>query len=341
MRVVGIDTHKDNHVVCMLDEFGRICFEGSFPATKKGYEKIAKSVGAPSPDIIFSIEGTSTYGAGVSRYFLSLGQQVFEGVHPHRDKRGHGKDKNDPADALRAARDVLENKYLPCAKSKDGFVEQIRLCNVAREQQVQTKTRTMTAIRSILVSAPDDVREHFENMTSRKLATSLASTKAHKDPLKDALFASLRSLAKVWLTCDVYAKDLEMRMHKLIEENAPLLLEAKGCSTICAAKLLVALGDNAERIKSEAAFASLCGVAPIEASSGRVKRHRLSRAGNRQANSALYLIAIVRMRCDDRTKAYIEKCISRGKSKREAIRCLKRYIAREMYGIIKKSKIES
>lgn len=338
MKVVGIDTHKDEHVVCALDERGYAYFKGSFPATRKGYEEIAKEFGAPSPDIVFAIEGTSSYGTGISRYLTSLGQTVLEAVHPHRDKRGHGKDKNDAQDAERAARDVLESKYLPCAKSKDGFVEQIRLCNVAREQLVLTKTRTSAAIRSILVSAPDDVREHFEGMTAKALAKILSVTRSHENPLEDALFASLRSLAKIWLECDTRSKELEMRMHDLLEGNAPLMLEPKGFSTITVSKILIAVGDNANRMRSEAAFASLCGVAPIEASSGRIKRHRLSRAGNRQANSALYRIAIVRMRCDDRTKNYIDKCISRGKSKREAIRCLKRYIAREIYGIIKKCK---
>lgn len=339
MIAAGVDTHKDLHVACVLDEDGRVSATGAFSADEEGYAALAAMLGAPRGDLVVGVEGTATYGAGLFRHLASEGYEVREVLRPGRAARRHGQGKSDAIDAERAARDVLSGERLSVPKSQDGFVEQLRLLNAAREQAVGARSRAAACAKSLVVTAPSRIREWLGGMSTRGMMRAVGRTRSRGDAMEDAALASLRALASLWLESDSIAAQMEERMRGLLEEHAAPLIEAPGCGVACAAKLLLAVGDNPGRVGSEAAFAALCGVAPLPASSGRVDRHRLSRAGNRQANSALYMIAIVRMKNDERTRKYIDKCISRGKSKKEAIRCLKRYIAREMYGRIKACEI--
>lgn len=328
--VAGIDTHKDVHVLCLLDGFGRKTFSGSFPADAKGYNELAAAIGDPSQCIVVGIEGTSTYGAGLTRRLEELGYDVVEVLRPKR-KRRPGQNKNDVADAERAARDAIAGNGAGVPKSKDGWVEQVRYLTAARSIAVKTSTACSNSAQGLLGSAPEEIRSKFAKMDTEAMMVALTRKRQGKDPIEAALYASLRILAGMWVEAKRNAKSLEIQIEKIMQENAPALLEINGCGALCAAELAIAAGDNPDRMGSDAAFAALCGTSPVEASSGKVIRHRLNRGGNRRANCALYRIATARMRDDERTKAYVEKKTAEGKSKKEIKRCLKRYIAREVY----------
>lgn len=183
----------------------------------------------------------------------------------------------------------------------------------------------------MLVSAPEAVRDRYRGMATDEMMRSLRRRRTCRSPLDQATYDAMRSLAAVWSESKAVADELEAKIAALVAENAPALLAIFGCGPLSAAILAMAAGDNPDRLGGEAAFASLCGVSPIEASSGKTARHRLNRGGNRQANAALHRIAVVRLRYDERTREYAERKRSEGKSNKETIRCLKRYIAREVY----------
>ena len=288
----GLDTHRDTHALCVIDRVGRVLRTGTYSADAAGYGEIASAIGEPGDCAVAGIEGTGSYGAGVARRLAELGYDVAEVVRPRREKRMAGRDKNDPADAERAARDAL------------------------------------------VVTAPAPVRERLAGMRTPTLMKELSRRRRARGELERSLWDSLRSLAPAWRAAKEAAAEQEAAMRSILEANAPALLDVSGCGAISAARLAMAAGGNPERVSGEAAFASLCGASPIEASSGKVKRCRLNRGGDRQANRALHAIARQRMRRDDRTKAYVEKRAKEGKSRRETERVLVRYIAREVYRAI-------
>lgn len=281
------------------------------------------------------MEGTTSYGAGLCSYLMERGYDVFEVLRPKREKRRVGEGKTDGIDAEHAARAVAAGKGI-VPKSHNEWVEGLRALTVARSIHVNTMTSVSNAIGSLLVSAPERVRTKYRPLKGASLYRKLGSCRPNaEDDVAGPLLASLRALARTWLELDEKAGQLEGAMHRLIEANAPALLQVKGCGTVNAAELAIAAGDNPERIPSEASFASICGVSPIPASSGKTDRHRLNRGGNRQANKALHMIAVSRMSGDERTLAYMAKRKSDGKKKREAMRCLKRFIAREVYSTLR------
>lgn len=288
----GLDTHRDTLALCVIDRVGRVLRTGTYSADAAGYGEIASAIGEPGDCAVAGIEGTGSYGAGVARRLAELGYDAVEVVRPRREKRMAGRDKNDPADAERAARDAL------------------------------------------VVTAPAPVRERLAGMRTPTLMKELSRRRRARGELERSLWDSLRSLAPAWRAAKEAAAEQEAAMRSILEANAPALLDVSGCGAISAARLAMAAGGNPERVSGEAAFASLCGASPIEASSGKVKRCRLNRGGDRQANRALHAIARQRMRRDDRTKAYVEKRAKEGKSRRETERVLVRYIAREVYRAI-------
>ena len=288
----GLDTHRDTHALCVIDRVGRVLRTGTYSADAAGYGEIASAIGEPGDCAVVGIEGTGSYGAGVARRLAELGYDVAEVVRPRRETRMAGRDKNDPADAERAASDAL------------------------------------------VVTAPAPVRERLAGMRTPTLMKELSRRRRARGELERSLWDSLRSLAPAWRAAKEAAAEQEAAMRSILEANAPALLDVSGCGAISAARLAMAAGGNPERVSGEAAFASLCGASPIEASSGKVKRCRLNRGGDRQANRALHAIARQRMRRDDRTKAYVEKRAKEGKSRRETERVLVRYIAREVYRAI-------
>ena len=329
--VAGVDTHKDIHVLCVLDDLGQKINEGSFKADVNGYAELARAIGSPDSCIAVGVEGTSSYGAGLTAHLIALGFTVYEVLRPKRDKRRIGTDKNDSVDAERAARNVLAGNELSIPKSQDGWVGSLRFLWASRKTAIQASTSAMNAVKGLLASAPESIRLQFPEGNPHEMMSTLSRTRSRDDIVEDGAIAGLRSLARLWLEAKQQAESLSIRIRTLLEEHAPALLGVYGCGTSSAAALAVAAGDNPERMQNEASFAALCGVSPIEASSGKTIRHRLNRGGNRQANCALYRIAVVRMRYDEKTKAYVQKRLQCGKSIKEIIRCLKRYIAREIY----------
>ena len=329
--VAGIDTHKGAHALCVLDSVGRILSEGIFPADAAGYDAIAQAIGRPDDCMVIGMEGTGSYGAGAKRRLQELGYEVVEVVRPKREKRRLGDVKNDLADAERAARDALAGKASGKPKAGNGWVESLRFRMVAREVAVRTSTSAANSIHALMVTAPNPIRERYAGMKINKMVESLSRRRPAFDECEAAIWESLRSLALLWREAKKRAAEQEASMRILLQRNAPALLDMYCCGTISAAQLVIAVGDNPQRLKSESAFASLCGASPIEASSGKIKRHRLNRGGNRQANRALHTIARQRMLRDRQTKTYIEKRKREGKTRREIERCLVRYIAREAY----------
>lgn len=327
----GIDTHKDTHALCIIDRVGSILATGIFSADSAGYESIAHAIGSPDNCIIVGIEGTGSYGAGVKRRLEELGYEVVEVIRPKREKRRIGDHKNDLIDAERAARDALSGKASARPKAGTGWVEALRFRMVAREAAVRESTSAANSIHALMITAPDPIREQFSKMSTKKMMGLLSEKRKVRDECEAAIWDSLRSLALSWQNAKKRADEQEECMLGLLRTNAPALLDMYCCGTISAARLAIAAGDNPERLETEAAFASLCGASPIEASSGKVKRHRLNRGGNRQANRALHTIARLRMNCDNQTKRYVEKRRQEGKTKREIERCLVRYIARETF----------
>lgn len=336
MKVAGVDTHKHSHALCVLDEFGAVIFKGEFEASESGYALIAQAIGAPDDCRGIGVEGTSTYGAGLTRMLLSRGYRVYEVLRPKRAPRRPGEGKSDLADAERAARDVAAGTNLSLPRGGADWVDQVRMFHAAREQAVKVQTATTNAARGILVTAPEGLRRRLEQKSSKKLMESLLRKRALSDPVEAAAAASLRCLARVWKAASEEAAEARRAIKALMEEHARPLVEMPGSSELAAAKLVIAAGGRGERLRDEAAFASLCGAAPVEASSGKVRRHRLNRGGDRQANRALFSIVLVRMRYDERTKKYVEKRTREGLSKKEIMRCLKRYVAREVYRALKK-----
>jgi transposase len=263
------------------------------------------------------------------------GYRVFEVNRPSRQLR-HYKGKDDMVDAEGAARSVLAGQVTARPKSGTSTVEMVRHLKVARDAAVKARSQAMHAIRAIIVSAPSALREQLDRLTGKMtLLRSLAALRP--GPLTSTTASaktSLRAIARRWLDLDTEVKDHDASLGQLAQQIAPDLVQAHGMGTGTAAEMLVLIGDNPERIHSEAALAKLCGACPVPASSGKTTRHRLNRGGNRQANAALYRVVIVRMRAHQPTLDYVRRRTAEGKSKPEIIRCLKRYVAREIFGYL-------
>ncbi len=252
---------------------------------------------------------------------------MYEVALPGRAKRRPGRPKSDPADAEAAARQVLAGVNLSKPKDQTGWTEDLRRLMVARDRLVQATSAMINAAKSLILTAPEDLRGSLAKLSRKELRNALSTLDADAG----GVALALGSLGRAWDLQDREAGALEGKMREILEANAPALLAVFGCGTVSAAALAVAGGGNPERLGSEAGFASLCGVAPLLASSGKTERHRLNRGGDRRANRALHQIAVTRMSYDQRTKDYVEKRRRDGKSKKEAMRCLKRYIAREVF----------
>jgi transposase len=328
---VGVDTHTDVHVAAVLDQAGRLLGTASFPATTRGYAQLATwAEGFGLVDKI-GMEGTGSFGAGLLRFLADYGLAVIEVDRPDRsDRRRNG--KSDPLDAESAARAVQSGRAGGTPKSRDAQVEMIRVLRVARRGAMKARIQAGAQMDAIIVSAPEQVRAPLRKLTSRQRVRACAAFRPGSltDPAA-ATKAALRSLGRRWQTLQAEIDDLDLQLIPLVTAAAPHLVALPGVGVDTAGQLLVTAGDNAARLRTERSFARLCGAAPIPVSSGRTDRHRLHRGGDRQANSALWRIALVRMHCHQPTKDYVARRTAEGKTKTEILRCLKRYIAREVY----------
>ncbi len=334
--IVGVDTHKDQHVAVVVDGLGGRLAELFVPATNEGYTELLTWGAAHGRLVAFGVEGTGSYGVGLARFLRRHGHTVIEVSRPPRKAERRAAGKSDTIDAEHAARQVLAGTATATPKTADGDIETLRLLKVARDTAVKAHSQAMITLKATLVTASDELRASLEPLTNFKLITACAAFESATD-LADADVAMrhvLGSLARRWLVVHEEIKIHSRHLKQRTKAAAPALVAAFGIGPDIAAELLVAAGDNTNRIRSEAALAKLCGVCPIPASSGKTNRHRLNRGGNRQANSALYRAVIVRMRWHEPTIAYVKRRTTEGLSKREIIRCLKRYLAREVFKLL-------
>jgi transposase len=333
---VGVDTHLDSHVAAVVDATARSLGWRSFPATPAGYRRLLEWAQGFGPVARIGVEGTGCWGLGLTRYLIEAGMEVIEVLRPgRRDRRQNG--KSDPIDADAAARAVLSGAATNQPKSRDGRVEAIRLLKVARDSAVKARIAAARQLASLIVTAPEPLRSDLSGLTLPRLVTVCAAFDVDLDALgspHEATRAAMQALASRWQQLDAEAKTADRHIAALVRAAAPQLLARPGIGAQSAATLLTTIGDNPARLGTEAAFAHLCGVAPLPASSGRVTRHRLNHGGDRQANRALYTIVITRMRIDPRTRDYVARRTAEGLSKKELIRCLKRYVAREVHRLL-------
>jgi transposase len=327
----GVDTHADAHVAAALDSIGGLLGVKSFATTPTGYDELLSWLGSFGEVSLVGVEGTGSYGAGLTRFLHSAGVAVVEVDRANRqDRRREG--KTDSLDAVSAARAALSGKAKGLSKGRDGTVEAIRALMVAKRSARAERTQTINQARALLITGPDDLRARFSGLTPGELVAKSAAMRPRAGDLVGyATAMAVRELGRRAEFFDDQLVRLEGLIVPLVRQQAPALLALHGIGTDCAAMLLVAAGDHPERLRTEAAWAQLCGVAPIEASSGKVTRRRLNRGGDRQANHALWRIVITRMRSHLETRHYVERRTKEGKSKKEIIRSLKRYVAREVY----------
>lgn len=333
--VLGVDTHLDVHVGVVIDAVGRVKGTLSIETNTAGFERLltwARGFGRLSRA---GIEGTCSYGAGLTRFLEGSGVLILEINRPNRSRR-RNRGKSDPTDAESAARAVLADDATGVPKAKSGMAEALRTLSVARRSAVKAKTQAVNQLRALLISAPSFIRDALLKVKPEQCVAACAAL-AHddeKNPVLDSLKTTLRLLARRWNALHDELRELDKELTRLTKLAAPRLLARFGVGPQTAATLLVTAGDNPTRLRNEAALAALCGVSPLEASSGKTSRHRLNRGGQRQANNALWTIAMVRMRSDARTREYVVKRTGEGLSKKEIHRCLKRYIVRELYPLI-------
>lgn len=333
--VIGVDTHKHVHVAVALDELGAPVADTAVPADRAGYERLLEWALRQGTVVAFGIEGTGSYGAGLTSLVRRRGHKVIEVVRPdRRERRLNG--KSDLLDAHNAARAVLSGTATAQPKDADGIVEMLRQIKVAKDTAVKGRTSAMVTLKALIVNVGAELREELQGLPKMALIERCAGFRP--GPVDTPIAASkhaLRSIARRWRHLHEEIRGHEELLEELTRALAPQLLDAFGIAADTAAEMLIVAGDNPERIHSEAAWAKLCGVAPIPASSGTTTRHRLNRGGHRQANAALYRTVIVRLRFHEPTIAYVERRTAEGRTKAEIIRCLKRFVAREVWGLMR------
>ena len=331
----GVDTHKDVHVAAALSAQGALLGTASFPTTPAGYADLLGWLQTFGPVGPVGIEGTGSWGAGLCRSLRGQGLTVLEVARPNRQWRRR-RGKSDPTDAEAAARAVLARQALGVPTDHAGPTEALRLVRLARRSALRARTQAANQLHAVVDTAPDELRERLRRLTVPALVKAARAWRPGPPvgPRSAARFA-LKLLAERWQALDAEVQPLDQHLLRLVREAAPRLLAARGVGPETASALLVAVGEQPQRLRSEAAFAALCGVSPVDASSGRQRRHRLNRGGNRDANRALWVITLARLRHDAQSQAYLQRRTAQGLSKREAIRCLKRYLARELFRLLR------
>jgi transposase len=327
----GVDTHADMHVAAALDPIGGLLGVQEFPVTAAGYASLLGWLAGFGTVALVGIEGTGSYGAGLARYMAAAGVRVVEVDRADRqDRRRQG--KSDPLDAVSAARAAQSGRAAGAPKGRDGAVEAIRALMVAKRSARNERTQAVNQARSLIVTGPDDLRARFAKHTVAALVSDLAALRPRPGDVPGyATRIALRELGRRAQFLDTQLERLDELITPLVAARAPSLLALHGIGPDTAALLLIAAGDHPHRLRSEAAWAHMCAVAPIPASSGKVRRHRLNPGGNREANHALWRVVITRMSSHAPTRAYVDRRTKEGLSKKEIIRCLKRYVAREVY----------
>ena len=332
--VIGVDTHKASHTAAVVTPTGGVTAHLTVPSDAIGAKRVLAFARRHAPARrVWAIEGTGSFGAGLTTYLLERGEWVVEIDRPKRPARRNGA-KSDELDAVRAAREALSREHLAQPRRR-GSREALRVLLVTREGAVVERTRAVSALQALVVNAPEQLRNRLRHLGTRELVLRCARLRSSPTQSLEhrATIAALRSTARRTLVCEAEATDLESALEDIVMQERPQLLAEPGVGVITAAAILNAW-SHAGRIRSEAAFAMLAGVAPIPASSGQTVRHRLNRAGDRQLNRALHTIVLSRLQHDTDTRAYAERRRAEGRTDREIRRCLKRFVARGLFRLL-------
>lgn len=333
--VLGIDTHLETHTAVLVDLVGRQVDANTFPSTRRGHDALIEWARLRGTVRRAGVEGTGSYGVALARRLMLEGIAVYEVTRPKRRKARH-RGKNDHQDALAAAVSALSDAgELAAPKTRDGIVEAIRVLRIARASAVKSRTQTILQLRNLILTAPEQLRDDLRDLPIKQIVERCARWH-RRDPIS-ALAATrqaMRSLARRHRELDSEIGELDADILKLIQQAAPRLLAQPGIGPETAARLLIVAGDNSQRLRSDAALAALCGASPVEASSGQTIRYRLNRAGDRDLNCALHTIVLTRLQHDAATRAYAARRTAEGKTPREIKRCLKRYVARNLFRLL-------
>ena len=333
----GVDTHSNTHHAAAIDEVGRLLGTREFPANLTGYEQLHEWLASFGALTRIGVEGTGCYGAGLTRFLRRRGIEVIEVNRPDRRSR-RVRGKSDPLDAESAARRALAGEDRITPKDTTTIVEAIRVLRIPRTGAVKSRTAAYNQLKDLIITAPDSLRESLRGKTLQRVAAECARLRPDLERLADPTQATklaLRTIALRVVDLSAEITTLEKQLAQLVRVAAPRTLALLGVGPEHAAQLLITAGGNPNRLRSEAAFAALCAASPIPASSGKTNRHRLNPAGDRDANRALYMIILSRLRYCSDTKAYAKRRQAEGLSKRETIRCLKRYVARQIYHAVR------
>jgi transposase len=329
----GVGTHGRTHHAAAIDGAGRLLGDAEFAATAAGYAVLLAWLTAFGRLVKVGVEGTGTYGAGLARHLAAQDVVVIEADRRDRQTRRR-QGKSDPIDAIAAARAVLAGTATGAPKTRTGPVEAIRALRVARRGAVKARTAALNQLHGLLVSAPEPMRTELTGLTTTELVARCTGFRIDPDRLLEPVMATkaaLRAIARRVRALDDEITVADARLRPATATVAPRTAALFGAGPDVAGQLLVTAGDNPDRLRSEAALAHLAGISPLPASSGRTDRHRLNRGGDRAANAAIHRIVLCRMRHDHRTRAYVARRTAQGLSKKEIMRCLKRYIVREVH----------
>ncbi len=331
----GVDTHKDSHTAAAITELGTLLGTQTFPANAQGYEELLDWLRTHGTVDRIGVEGTGSYGSGLSEFLRQAGVAVEEVNRPNRQsRRRHG--KTDDTDAVSAARTTLAGEALGSPKVRNSLVEAIRVLRVERRSAIHSRTKTANQLHALVTTAPEPLRAELRGLSVRALVDRARRMRCPKvTDVESATKRALRGLGRRWHALHEEIGELDVELEPLVRKVAPDLVALVGVGIDVAGSLLVAAGGNPERLRSERSFAALCGASPVDASSGKQHRHRLNRGGNRDANRALWVIALVRFRRDPRTRDYVARRTAEGLSKPEIMRCLKRFIAREVFKVLR------
>lgn len=330
-HIVGIDTHRDHHTAAVCDPTGAARAHTQIATDAFGFRRLLAFVDEHAPGRrVWAIEGTGSFGAGLTTYLLEHGEWVIEIDRPKRPARRNGA-KSDELDAVRAAREALSREHHAQPRQR-GWREALRVLVATREGAVTSRTKAIGLLKGLIVSAPAPIRDQLRRHTTDEQLARCARlrTSARQSIEHRATIVAIRSAARRALALEAEASDLETQIELIINDTCPWLLKERGIGPITAAQILIAYSHQG-RFRSDAAFAALGGAAPIPASSGQTIRHRLNRGGDRQLNRALHTIVLSRMTHDPDTRAYAARRAEQGKSPRDIRRCLKRYLARQLY----------
>jgi len=332
----GVDTHRRTHHAAVLDSAGRLLGDGEFVATAAGYRSLLGWLRGFGRPVRIGVEGTGSYGAGLARYLAGQHLRVVEVDRPDRRTR-RAKGKSDPIDAIAAARAVLSGTATGAPKTRTGPVEAIRALRVARRGAVKARTAALNQLTGLITSAPEELRATLSGLSRAALLRRCTGFRIDADRLLEprmATKAALRAIAGRVQALNQEIALVDARIQPLITTLAPRTSAIFGAGPEVVGQLLVTAGDNPDRLRSDAALAHLCGISPLPASTGATHRHRLNRGGDRAANNAVHTIAVTRLGYHPRTQAYLARRTSQGLSKKETIRCLKRYIIREIHAAL-------